>query len=211
MTEQHRAPGDAYAAAERLLAELRANGDTDSPQDDDSNQTELQQRESPQNVHALSTLGDDAFSPGVLAAVDALLRPGEAVGATARARMGAGAERAVRWRHAMLSGLLPVVLRAEREAAHLSSESVAAAINLAPATVAAVELGKQDVQTLSAEAVASWIRTVGLSANSALEALERSLASRVGDGVYAARGGPVETAAADAKQFYEQVAALLED
>lgn len=177
-----RAPGQ--AAAERLLAELRNDTDGDDSAATDT-ATNLRDWETPEQIRALSELDDDTFAPEVLAAVDALLRPGEAVGPGARGRMVAGAERAVRRRHALLAGLLPVALRAGRETADMSQAQVADIVGIQPSAVAAVELGKEQIASLTPQTVAAWIRAVSLPPENAIPALWRSLAPRVAEGVYA--------------------------
>ena len=151
---------------QRELQELDESGEASRPSSEEDEQW------------AEAHLADDRLQmPSiVIAAADDLI-PREKPTPAARTQMHSAVGRVLAERSRFV-GLLPVLLRAEREALGLSLAEVANKAELSEEEIQALEQGQSEINRTPAEHTASWIAAIPVRRNLALDALRRSL--RVG-------------------------------
>jgi hypothetical protein len=144
----------------------------------------------------------------VSAAVDLVIPPREPR-PELRSKMIAAASRALAERR-KVNGLLPVLLRAERESNGMSIGDVAEKAGLSESEIGSLESGKVAVdQKLLVETTVAWIRAVPVDHDRALDSLRRSLrVGWMGDQILAA--GLPHNHPTSVEDYVSQVAGALE-
>lgn len=172
---------------------------------------EQPQVEAVEEVRLASALELSMFSPTTRAFVDQLLSSGENPSPELRQRLTRAAARGVEYQR-KLSGPLPILLTARREALRMDVGTLASALGLDDTEVFDLESGKLSVRELRPNTLVAWAKAVGAPNNDIVPGLRRTLElTRATAGQRAAgRGASAKLSDSD-NRLIEEVIRLLRE